>query len=273
MNLLNLGCGTHFHPDCINVDFVSHHKEVISHNLLKGIPFANESFDAVYHSHLLEHIPREKVENFIRECHRILKYGGIIRIAVPNLEKIVKAYLQSLKDAIEHKNNAELKYDWMMLELYDQTVRNYSGGIMGEYIAQGINSDDFVKNRIGPEAAEYEKNIKAKHRFLVNRLKAVTIKNISRKARILLSKSILYLLGGAEFKEYFKTGLFRHSGEIHYWMYDRYSLTRLLKNNGFSEIKICEAHESRIPGFNCFGLDVVNGIVRKPDSLFMEAVK
>jgi len=56
-------------------------------------------------------------------------------------------------------------------------------------------------------------------------------------------------------------------------MYDRFSLNRLLENTGFNEIKVCTANESHIPDFNIYQLDVVNGKVRKPESIFFEALK
>ena len=69
-------------------------------------------------------------------------------------------------------------------------------------------------------------------------------------------------------------GKFRKSGEIHQWMYDSYSLGKLLKEVGFRNIKKCEAHESSIDIFSSYFLDMEpDGSVRKPDSLFMEAVK
>lgn len=68
-------------------------------------------------------------------------------------------------------------------------------------------------------------------------------------------------------------GQFRLGGEIHQWMYDRYSLSELLKRHGFKSPKVCKFNESGIIDWNSFGLDAVDGKVRKPDSLFMEAVK
>lgn len=67
---------------------------------------------------------------------------------------------------------------------------------------------------------------------------------------------------------------FREPGEVHKWMYDRYSLSELLRNLGFTGIKTCAAGESAISDFKSYHL-VVNaeGTVRKPGSLFMEAVK
>lgn len=74
-------------------------------------------------------------------------------------------------------------------------------------------------------------------------------------------------------QEALRVGQFRLSGECHRWMYDRFSLKQLLEQCGFSAIRICSAFESRIAGFASFNLDVVDGKVRKPDSLFMEATK
>jgi hypothetical protein len=66
---------------------------------------------------------------------------------------------------------------------------------------------------------------------------------------------------------------FRQTGEVHRWMYDRVSLRRLLESCGFAQVADCRAAESRIDGFSVYGLDVVQGRARKPDSLFMEATK
>ncbi|EKD59314.1 MAG: type 11 SAM-dependent methyltransferase [uncultured bacterium] len=56
-------------------------------------------------------------------------------------------------------------------------------------------------------------------------------------------------------------------------MYDRFSLERLMTDAGFMDPSVTTAFESRIPGFARYGLDVVDGVVRKPDSLVMEGGK
>ena len=89
---LNLGCGSHFNQQWVNIDFSKTGEGVIAHNLLNGIPFDDNTFDVVYHSHVLEHFPQDKAIDFIRECYRVLKPGGIIRVAVHDLEQIIKNY-------------------------------------------------------------------------------------------------------------------------------------------------------------------------------------
>jgi len=70
-----------------------------------------------------------------------------------------------------------------------------------------------------------------------------------------------------------KLGRFRTSGEVHLWMYDRVSLGRSLLAAGFADAVVRGPGESGIADFADFGLEVVRGRVRKPESLYMEAVK
>jgi hypothetical protein len=71
-----------------------------------------------------------------------------------------------------------------------------------------------------------------------------------------------------------QVGDFRALGEVHKWMYDRYSLSVLLNQAGFQQFKVCACNESQIPTFNSYLLDInADGSIRKPDSLFMEARK
>jgi len=95
MTLLNLGCGQRFHPDWMNIDFVSHAPEVMAHDLTTGIPVPDNSADAVYHSHVLEHFSKSNGAAFIQECFRVLKPGGVLRVVVPDLEALALQYVQA----------------------------------------------------------------------------------------------------------------------------------------------------------------------------------
>lgn len=54
----------------------------------------SDSFDVVFTSHMLEHIPHFRLEKTISEFNRILKKNGILRIVVPDLKKMVNAYVK-----------------------------------------------------------------------------------------------------------------------------------------------------------------------------------
>jgi SAM-dependent methyltransferase len=62
------------------------------HNLEYGIPLPTDCADYVFSSHFLEHLSKADGAQLIRESWRILKPGGIIRIAVPDLGQTIAAY-------------------------------------------------------------------------------------------------------------------------------------------------------------------------------------
>jgi predicted SAM-dependent methyltransferase len=57
--------------------------------------FDDNSVDLIYSCHVLEHFQRQQIENVLREWHRVLKVGGILRLAVPDFEKLVEVYLKT----------------------------------------------------------------------------------------------------------------------------------------------------------------------------------
>ena len=64
----------------------------IRHDLRRGIPLRDNTVDAIYSSHLLEHIPYPQLIPFLEECHRVLKAGGTFSVCVPNAGMYIRAY-------------------------------------------------------------------------------------------------------------------------------------------------------------------------------------
>jgi len=58
----------------------------------KGLAIQDASVDVVYSSHMLEHLDRNEAVRFLKEAFRLLRPGGIIRIAVPDIKKHVARY-------------------------------------------------------------------------------------------------------------------------------------------------------------------------------------
>lgn len=281
MKLLNLGCGGKYHQDWINIDFKSSSKDVLEHNLLNGIPLDNNSVEVVYHSHVLEHFSPKDGKFFISECYRVLKKNGILRVAVPDLETIAKEYLNNLNLALKGDEEGRENYNWIKLELLDQMVRNTSGGEMAKYLTkENLINEKYVYERIGLEGKNIREKFLNRSRNSISQLskskkKTFFQSSILKGNRIITTIKKRFLLknnSGEEVKA-LKIGQFRLGGEIHQWMYDRYSLSEILKEAGFEKIRVCTPHESEIANWNSYQLDVIDGEVRKPDSLFMEAIK
>jgi predicted SAM-dependent methyltransferase len=62
------------------------------YDLQKRVPILSNNADIVYCSHFLEHLSKKDGRNFLKECFRILKKDGLIRIAVPDLDIAMTMY-------------------------------------------------------------------------------------------------------------------------------------------------------------------------------------
>ncbi len=54
--------------------------------------FKNNSVDLIYASHVIEYFDKNTVVELLSEWHRVLKIGGLLRIAVPNFKVIASLY-------------------------------------------------------------------------------------------------------------------------------------------------------------------------------------
>ena len=59
----------------------------------KKLPFDNNEVQYIYSSHMLEHLSKESAKKFLKECLRILSPGGVLRISLPDLRKMIDSYL------------------------------------------------------------------------------------------------------------------------------------------------------------------------------------
>lgn len=269
MKYLNLGCGTRYLETWDNLDFVSPNPAVRAHNFLNGIPFPENSYDVVYHSHLLEHLPKDRAAAFVHECFRVLKKGGVIRVVVPDLEQVMREYLRNLDGALAGDKEAAERYEWIVIEMMDQMVRQQSGGTMLQYWARdNVDNEAYVASRVGYEYLNFRK------KYLAEKSSRAPDIGSNPSGFGLRSKLIVAASGEPKAIEYMQIGKFRSFGEIHQWMYDQYSLGKLLTEAGFSEPKKLTAFTSNIVDWpDHQWLDVEEGNIRKPESLFMEAIK
>lgn len=267
MILINFGCGTHYHASWINFDMMPASPEVRPWDVRGRLPFSDASVDAVYHSHVLEHLTAEQGAAFLRECHRILRHEGILRVVVPDLEGIARAYLDGLERA-DRGDDATL-HEWTRLELIDQAARARSGGEMLPWL-RTCSPDQLavVRRRMGQEVDTMLGAGRPR-----DRTRRFTVGRITGKVRDHLALLLASALGGGRLRAAWREGSFRQTGEVHRVMYDRVILSRVLRQCGFAEPGVMTAEKSRIPHFAQYGLDAKDGVVRKPDSLFMEAVR
>ena len=88
---LNIGCGKNRFAGWINVDLenVPGVTDWVW-DVTFGIPLENACCNLIYSEHFLEHLSVEQGEGFLRECHRALRPGGTVRIAMPSLDNLIE---------------------------------------------------------------------------------------------------------------------------------------------------------------------------------------
>jgi len=113
---LNIGCGTSGIEGWVNIDNspsvllsrlplgrrIFHTPDwphgVRRADVRKRIPFPDSSVSCIYSSHTFEHFTYEESRAVARECFRVLRPGGVLRIVVPDLGIMVRDYLADTAD-------------------------------------------------------------------------------------------------------------------------------------------------------------------------------
>lgn len=89
---LHIGCGTHTLPGWLNADQEPRARNVLSLDATRPFPLPTGRFHAVFSEHMIEHVPHAGGAAMLRECWRVLKPGGRVRITTPDLAFVLDLY-------------------------------------------------------------------------------------------------------------------------------------------------------------------------------------
>jgi predicted SAM-dependent methyltransferase len=95
---LNIGCGPVLKPGWLNVDIEPIDERVVYMNAAERFPLPGESVDFAYSEHMIEHVSSAAGEFLLGEVHRVLKRGGWVRIATPDLDNVVRLQRPALTE-------------------------------------------------------------------------------------------------------------------------------------------------------------------------------
>ena len=91
---LHLGCGHRYIPGYVHIDLLrAPHVDIVGP--VEKLPFSASSISLIYASHLLEHFGRYEYKQVLAEWFRVLKPGGVLRLAVPDFAACAAIYYES----------------------------------------------------------------------------------------------------------------------------------------------------------------------------------
>lgn len=104
---LQIGSGPNPLAGWLNTDLLpdtypEHRDEIVFLDAARSFPFDDMTFDYVFSEHQIEHIPEPAAHSMIKECFRILRPGGRLRIATPDLTAILGLYEEPLDETEQH---------------------------------------------------------------------------------------------------------------------------------------------------------------------------
>jgi predicted SAM-dependent methyltransferase len=97
---LQLGTGSNMHDGWLNTDISDFKRknEVVYLDARQPFPLPDESIDFAFSEHMIEHLTYAEGRHCLRECRRVLRPGGRIRIATPSVERLISLYRDDLSD-------------------------------------------------------------------------------------------------------------------------------------------------------------------------------
>ncbi len=91
---LNWGCGPEPPRGWVNSDLLAGPGIDLSCDIRDGLPVPDDAFDQVVSIHALEQIPYLELATVLAELRRVLRPGGTLRLALPDLDRAIAAYLR-----------------------------------------------------------------------------------------------------------------------------------------------------------------------------------
>lgn len=151
-------------PGWLNTDLYPLSMSAVSLDATKTFPLPDESFDYVFSEHQMEHIAYSEALTMLRECRRILRPGGKIRLAVPSLDRLVELIRPARTDVQDRYIRYSTDFWWPSVQnpgpcfafnsafmnwghkfLYDQTTLRHTLETMGftqtQFFAPGVSDD------------------------------------------------------------------------------------------------------------------------------------
>lgn len=116
---LQIGAGYNLLEGWLNTTLYPFAPGAVYLDASQPFPMPSASFDYVFSEHVIEHLEFEEAAAMLGECARILKSGGRLRLATPDLARIIALYTQP-------KESAQQQYIRWIMDNFRPQVGEYN---------------------------------------------------------------------------------------------------------------------------------------------------
>jgi predicted SAM-dependent methyltransferase len=243
------------------------------------LDFPDNTFDAANSYHVLEHLTPQEGEKSVAEVFRVLKPGAVFRLSVPDLESICREYLHQLDAASREPTVQNLqRYQWNVLAVLDQLVREKSGGMMMDVIRAGDYDEAYLDEQYSDAYRPFYKGRQPQNSGPTNSEKRTFWQRVKTLTPLTFYEGLRWRIDGYV-QRYFESKQAalqdpRITKEVWRWAYDRLSLSLLMKKVGFVEVQPKDFKHSDIPHWDKYDFDRSNFADRPIDpSVYVEGRK
>jgi predicted SAM-dependent methyltransferase len=166
---LQLGTSNNILDGWLNTDIFPNHECVVYLDATTRFPFDDNTFDYVMAEHMIEHIEYQAAQVMLKECLRVLKPGGRVRFATPDLSVMLALHSnektedqihyidwsvsRSIPQAQERRDVFVINLlfrEWGHCFLYDAETLHHAMRISGfgevKFYKPGMSDDPMLRN-------------------------------------------------------------------------------------------------------------------------------
>lgn len=106
---LHIGCGPMVLQGWLNTDLLPQRdRGVVYLDIVETLPFPDATFQYIYSEHLIEHVPLSAGLRHFKECHRVLRAGGTLRVATPDLQFLLDYFAAPAWSDVQNRFLSEM---------------------------------------------------------------------------------------------------------------------------------------------------------------------
>lgn len=172
---LELGAGGRVRPGWLATDLTAQ-EHILELDITRPFPIPDRSFDYAYSEHMIEHVPFDGGFFMLKECFRILKPGGTLRIVTPSVGFLFNLFLTDRSELQEHY------IDWATRSFVPNAPRPAASFVFNHFV-RGFGHQ-FIYDRATMRAALSDAGFAAIKECLIGKSEHNSLQNLESVERL-----------------------------------------------------------------------------------------